>query len=420
MLRLLRLELLLLLRGRAVIVGIALILAAGIFGLVHGHTVIARQQAAIARSASLQDEEHRRILAPVAPTANAANQLYYLYFHTVREPSAWAPVAIGQRDVQAFNLKVTTRALQEQLYNAEFGNPLLAAFGNFDLAFVFVVLAPLLVIAMTFNVFSGERELGTWDLLRSQPRHPVGVLALKFGLRALLTSLAVLLLQVVATLALDLPLDGRWMVVAAGTVAHIMFWVVAAVVVSAWRRSSDVNVLVLLGIWIVCTVLGPALVNVAAAARFPLPEALELTVLARQGYHSSWDRPLAKTMAPFYQRYPEWRHVTLPTDRYSNGWYYAMQQRGDDLAQPAAERYRRSLEARELWVATWSRLFPPAALERLLTGVAHTDLAAYLAYLDSVAAHHERLKQHFFPVIFSEWSMAEVDFTAAPRHHYRD
>jgi ABC-2 type transport system permease protein len=418
--RLLRLELLLLLRGRAVAAGVGLIVVAGLFGLFHGHGVIARQQAVIAHSPAMQDEAHRGILSALPPTAEAGDQLYYLYFHTVREPSVWAPVAIGQRDVQAFNLKVTTRALQEQLYNAEFGNPLLAAFGNFDLAFVFVVLAPLLVIAVTFNVFSGERELGLWDLVRSQPRNPLSVLGVKFALRGLLAWLPLLLLQLVATIVLDLPLDRRWLIVAVATFAHVVFWVVAAIVVSAWQKPSEVNILVLLGLWVACTVLGPALVNVAAAARYPLPEALELTVLARQGYHSAWDQPLPDTMARFYQRYPEWRDVAIPADRYSNGWYYAMQQRGDELARPAAERYRRALVERNRWVAGMSWWFPPAVLQQTLTGIARTDLEAYLDYLDSVAAFHEQVKRHFLPVIFSDLTVGEVDWSAAPRHRFRD
>jgi ABC-2 type transport system permease protein len=181
-----------------------------------------------------------------------------------------------------------------------------------------------------------------------------------------------------------------------------------------------VNVLALLGLWMTCTVLGPALVNVAAAARYPLPEGLELTVAQREGYHGGWDRPLGETMAAFYARYPEWASVPLPADRYSNGWYYAMQQRGDDQARPIADRYRAALEAREAWTAGASRFFPPALLQRALARHAGTDLEAYLAYLDSVAAHHETLKRHFLPVIFSDRTVAEVDWQAAPRHHFRD
>jgi len=420
MIHLLKLELRLLLRGRAVLAGVGLILTAGLIGLAHGRTVIDAQRAALAESPALQDEAHRGILSSLPANANAGDQLYYLFFHTVREPSPWAPVTIGQRDVQAYNLKVSIRALQEQLYNAELGNPLLAAFGNFDLAFVLVVLTPLLVIALTFNVYSGERELGTWDLVRSQPRSPAGVLALKFLLRAAIASLPLVVLLVVATLALDLPWDGRWLIVVTATLAYVGFWVAAAAAVAWLGRASEVNVLILLGTWIVATVLGPALINVAAAARFPMPDALELTVEVRQGYHGAWDRPMSEVMTAFYQRYPEWQKVTLPADRYSNGWYYAMQQQGDEQARPAAERYRRSLHERDQWVARASWLLPPAMLQRTLAGVARTDLDAYLAYLDSVAVYHEQLKQHFFPVIFTDATVAEVDWSTARRHRHRD
>ncbi|MGE3956171.1 MAG: hypothetical protein AB7H96_05580 [Vicinamibacterales bacterium] len=86
----------------------------------------------------------------------------------MREPSPWAAVAIGQRDVQAFNLKVRLHGLQGQLYDADLGNPLLASFGHFDLAFVLVVLVPLVVIGLGFNVRSSEDEGGISRLSRGR------------------------------------------------------------------------------------------------------------------------------------------------------------------------------------------------------------------------------------------------------------
>jgi len=418
--RRLRLEVLLLVRGPAVPLGVVALILAGLAALGHGHTVIARQRAALAASSGIQAEEHRRVLAPLGPDAIAGDQLYYLFFHTRREPSVWAPVAIGQRDIQAFNLKVRLLALQGQLYDADLGNPLLASFGNFDLAFVIVVLAPLLVIALTFNVYSGEVEAGTWSLVRAQPVAGWRVLVVKFALRAALIWLPLLALQGIATVWMGLPMDGAWWLVAGTTLAYLLVWLLVSMGISALGRSSDVNVLALLGVWVIWTALGPALVHVAAAARFPLPEALELTALQRQGYHGAWDEPLPEVMAAFYQRYPEWRDAPVPHDRYSNAWYYAMQQRGDDMARDAAERYRAGLEARDAWIDRASWILPPAAMQRLLSRTARTDLQAYLAYLDSVAAYHEALKRHFFPVIFQETSVGQVDWSAVPRHHHRD
>ncbi len=77
--------------------------------------------------------------------------------------------------------------------------------------------------------------------------------------------------------------------------------------------------LALFVVWVVWTVLGPAVVNASASVRFQLPEALELTVLQRQGFHGAWDEPLPDVMASFYERYPEWRGAPVPTGTYSNG-----------------------------------------------------------------------------------------------------
>lgn len=415
-----RLELTRLLRGVDARLGVALLLAAGLVAMVHGRSVIVRQQAAISDSPRIEREEQRQILGPVGPSANAGDQLYYLFFHTVREPSPWAPLAIGQRDVQPFNLKIRLHALQGQLYDADLGNPLLASLGHFDLAFVFVVLSPLLLIGLTYNLRSAEEEGGTWPLLRSQPTRLWPVLVLRYALRAGLVTVPMWLLLGMATAWLGLPLDSRWWTVALAIPLYVAVWGAASAGVAALRRSSDFNVLALLGVWVAWTALGPALVTVAATTRAPLPEALELTVLQRQGYHGAWDEPLPEVMDAFYQRYPEWRSAAVPTDRYSNAWYYAMQQRGDDMAAGAAARYRAGLEAREAWVSRAMLLFPPAVFHRTLSRVARTDLRAHLAYLDSVAAYHERLKRHFLPVIFGNHTVGAVRWDAVPTHRHRD
>jgi ABC-2 type transport system permease protein len=416
----LTLELKHVLRERAVPVALVVLVCAGIAGVVHGRRLIERQRMAIDASAALQREQHHAILGPLPASANAGDQLFSLFYHTVHEPSAWAPVSVGQRDVQAFNLKIRMLALHGQLYDSDLVNPLLAAFGNFDLAFVLVYLGPLLVIALAYNVWSAERELGTWDLVRSQPVRPVRVLMLKLVVRAGLVLLALLALVLLAAWMLALPLDARFLIVLSLAAAYTAVWVGLVLVFVALGRGSDFNLAALVGVWILSAVLGPALVNVLGSLRYPLPEALELTVQQRQGYHAAWDRPVRETMLGFYARYPEWAGVAVADDKFSNAWYYAMQQQGDDAAAPAAERYRATLDRRHRWTTRALLMFPPAAFQAALNAVARTDLDSHLAYLDSVAAYHERLKRHFFPMIFANSTVAEVDWSSAPVHRFRD
>jgi ABC-2 type transport system permease protein len=236
--------------------------------------------------------------------------------------------------------------------------------------------------------------------------------AVLFGLLALVGAAVPLLTAV--------PADGRLLGAIALAAMYLAVWVAVATALATRPLPSDANALAMLAVWLAWVVVGPALVTTLAASRFPAPEALALTVAQREGYHGSWDRPVPETMAAFFARYPEWREHQVPSDRYSNAWYYAMQQRGDDAAAPVAEAYLTTLRARHAWTGEWMWLFPPAALQSALDRLARTDLPAHLAYLDSVASFHEALKRHFLPTIFSTAAVAEVRWTQAPRHAFSD
>lgn len=416
----LRLELRRFLRSRALVAAAVVWALAAAGAVLHGSSLVERQRRALADADRLQAEQQDAVLRHQPPTAVAGDQLYYLAFHTRHAPSSWAPLAIGQRDQRSFNVKVRMLALHGQLYDADVTSPLLAALGTFDVAFVLVALAPLLVIAATHDLLSSEREAGTWPLIRSQPVAAIHVLGLKLAVRVSVMIGVALAALLAAPLATGAALDGRLPVAMAVTAAYLLLWGVMALVVATFGRASAVNALVLLGLWLLWVVVGPSLVMTAASARFPTPEALELTVQQRHGYHGAWDRPVPETMAQFYARYPEWRAVPVPVDRYSNGWYYAMQQRGDDAAADAAARFLNGLEARHAWVQHFWWLLPPALVQAGFDRAARTDLPSHLAYLRSVADYHERLKARFFPVVFSEASIADVDWQDVPRHLHAD
>jgi ABC-2 type transport system permease protein len=207
--------------------------------------------------------------------------------------------------------------------------------------------------------------------------------------------------------------------VAGWTAAYVAFWVLLAGALALLRRSSDVNVLVLLGVWVVGTALGPALLNVVAAAKYPLPEALELTVQQRQGYHGAWDEPLPEVMEGFYR--------AIPNGAASRSRATGTPTRGTTPCSSVAtmpRRPRRRAIAPHSRGATVGRrrvvALSACGLPARPLAVARTDLAAHLAYLDSVAAYHERLKRHFFPAVFAEATVGEVAWDAVPRHAHRD
>jgi ABC-2 type transport system permease protein len=192
----------------------------------------------------------------------------------------------------------------------------------------------------------------------------------------------------------------------------------AAFFVTSWNRSSVFNAMLLSGGWIGGAVLLPGLVNLAMLVAWPVRGGIELTLEQRLDMNGRWDDPKATTMTPFFARRPEWAGTVVPGDRYSPPWYYAAHEMGDQSVAPAVAAYRASLEQRARWTARAGLVLPPLGLELLFERLAGSDLTTALAYRDSIADYHERLKQTFYPWIFRFQGLGAFRLEALPRHRF--
>ncbi len=75
-----------------------------------------------------------------------------------------AIAAVGLSDLYPHAFKVSAGSKDSFLFVDEIANPAHLLSGSFDLAFVIVYLYPLLLLALCYNVLSGEQEQGTLAL----------------------------------------------------------------------------------------------------------------------------------------------------------------------------------------------------------------------------------------------------------------
>ena len=411
--RLIRLELARVIRSGGVTVAAALLMALGVYAGWQGKGRIQAAEAAAAAAEAAYRDQLVHLVDFYPPTTEAGELLYYLALPAPQPSSRLSALASGRTEVETANLRIRLLALEGQLYEQETLNPRLAAAGHLDLAFVLIALLPLFVIAVTYDIVSGERERGTWDMARLFAR-PRRLVAAKIGARVILVGSLVALLVLIGAFLTGIDGDGRAGWAAALIALHTLFWFALCLGVAAGRRSSTGNAMILVGVWVAFTFLAPAVLSLANAILHPVPEALELTVRQRQGYHEAWDLPPSETMEDFYKDYPEWSDQTVPEDEFTWAWYYAMNHRGDQAARGASRAYRDVLTRRDEWAARWSLLVPPLATRLALDRLAATDLANQLAYQDSVRRYHERLKAHFLPHLFAAAPIPEVDWERVP------
>lgn len=382
----------------------------------HGKNVIEKQKAIIAQIPEFQAEHLKKQLE--LNKADLGNLVYYLQHSTIHQPSSWAAFSIGQRDVNPFNVKVTMLTLEGQIYNSEISNPKNLLYGNLDLAFVIVFLFPLVIIAFCHNLISAEQENGVWNLLRSQPVSIAKIIGWRLLIRFVTVLLLAFGLITASCFYLESSFDIRFVYALLMTFAYLAFWFALTAFVVSLQKTSTFNALSLLGAWIFLTILAPALLNLAISTALPVSESFEVTVAQREGYHQKWDKAKAVTMQKFYEIYPEYKSVPIPEDKFSWGWYYAAQLMGDLESANSTENYTQKLQTRDEWTNQIALFLPTISTQLSFNRLTNNDLQSHLNYLESVRNHHQKVREHFYPFIFRNAKVDEVDWQNLPKHEF--
>lgn len=270
----------------------------------------------------------------------------------------------------------------------------LQRFGDLSMAWALQVLAPLLVIALGFNAFSGEREAGLLRQTLSLGVSPVRLLAGKataLAASVLLVLLPAALLGLGASLwvaeagsRLDVLI--RFMLMASGYLLYLSTFVLLTLGVSASSRSSRTAITVMLAIWIVNVVVAPRAMSEIARHVYPSPTRLAFN----EALNADLKRTSDRVWMQHFGTTERWGH-----DVPLNKWGIALKL-DDEAKYPVYDRH-----FGELW-DTWQRqqtaqawsgvVLPILSVRAFSMSMAGTDFAHHRAFTTS-AEHYRRLIQ---------------------------
>lgn len=406
------------LRSGIAIVGLSVVLLAGITGIYIGKQHVQQQHDSVVKTEHALQEHIQRNVQFFDKEMGLL--LYYLRFNLVNEPHPLNALSIGQRDVNSSIQRVTIRNLENQRYDTDLFNPSNLLAGNLDFSFVLIYLFPLLIISLTYNLLSEEKEHGTWQLLSAQSTSPVRALLKKLAIRAMIVMAALAILFLLAGIILSLPLDSSLLAVMAISFLYLLVWFAICFWVVSLQKKSSTNAVMLLSTWMLLTVILPGVANNYIINKYPVPEALSTVVSQREGYHEKWDMDKQLTMDKFYAHYPQFRKYPLPVKEFSWLWYYAMQQMGDDDAHLQSEQMREKLWQREEESGNIARFLPTLYIQHQLNTIARSGLGNHLQFLDSTARFHERLRMHFYPKIFEEAAVSSEHWQSFKTEYFSE
>lgn len=332
-------------------------------------------------------------------------------------PGPLAALSVGQSDLYPYYFKLSLRSKYLTLSNDEIENPVNLLSGRFDLAFVIVYLYPLLILALSYNLLSSEREQGTLAITLANPVTLKTLMAGKVLTRGVALAGLSLAILALAMLGLDWTQGGiawRLALWAAVMLLYGAFWFVLAVGINALGRNSSTNALLLAGCWLCFALLVPALLNLASSALYPVPSRVEMIQAMRNAGKEAQQRG-SQTLARYFEDHPELAPAGGARPDFAS-LSTAAQQEVDRHIQPILERYERQVSAQQNLVDRFCYLSPAVLTQQALNDLAGTGIGAYRHFNEQAGRFLKTWQDHFFPLIFARKLFSSAELANLPQY----
>lgn len=349
--------------------------------------------------------------------------------YAIMPPAPLASLSIGQSDLYPYYFRITTRSKQAFINADEIENPNNLLAGRFDLAFVIVYLYPLLILVLSYNLLSAEKESGQLAMLGAQPVSLRTIVLGKIALRAgviLALSIGFSLIGILLSntgflsgsnsseVALRL---GLWVVV---VTAYGAFWFAVAVAINALGKSSATNAVVLSGMWLLFVLIVPSLVNLTATTFYPVPSRVELINAIRDASNEATAEG-SNLLSKYYEDHPELIAEAKNQDPTGFAFrFYATQEKVDRSIEPVLRRFDEQLTRQQTLIDSARLLSPAIVTQEALNDIAGTSVSRYRFFLSQVDDFHGSWKAFFVPKVFRQLKLNLTDYDRMPEFLWQE
>ena len=344
--------------------------------------------------------------------------------YAILPPGPLASLSVGQSDLYPYYFRVSSQSRQTFLNNEEVENPANLLAGRFDPSFVIIYIYPLLILVLSYNLLSAEREQGTLQMILSQP---VRLRDYVLG-KVLVRTLIILSFTFGLSITGFLISGGKittgegfsrlllWM----GTVGvYGAFWFSLAILVNGAGRSSATNALSLAGLWLLFVLLIPSILNLVVTTIHPVPSRIEMIQATRRASTEATARGSA-LMARYLEDHPELvtgREVD-PNDFVLRS--LAIQAETERLVQPVIDHFDQQTLLQQSLIDRWRFLSPAIVTQSTLNDVAGTSFSRYRHFLRLVEDFHQKWRSYFTPLLIQRVELRSTDYDNFPVFQYEE
>jgi ABC-2 type transport system permease protein len=190
-------------------------------------------------------------------------------------------LAVGESDLYPAAIQVSAKSKDSFLFDEEINNPTHLLTGVFDSAFVLVYLLPLFILALTYNIISGEREQGTLSLNAASPVPMRVIMSAKLLVRVAVPLLTAALTLSAAVLTRQPHSLGAAAILVVALLLYSLFWGAVALAVNGFGLDSTGNALVMSILWISLVFIVPAIIDAVVELAHPAPTRSAMVLAVR-------------------------------------------------------------------------------------------------------------------------------------------
>jgi ABC-2 type transport system permease protein len=345
---------------------------------------------------------------------------FRLHRSVYHRTGAFSLMAIGMSDIAKYYYPVSVKggyAPAEEKVN----NPEQLLSGNFDIAFLFIYLLPLIAICLSYNLLSQEKEQGTLALLVVQKGSVSGILLIRLLMRYLILMGGVTVISISGMLLSGQAFGWQELLAWLGVSgAYTALWMALTWFILSWNASAATNLIALLCSWLVLLVVIPASCQFMLQRSYTDHTANNAS-LQRSIEWDTWDLPQKQLLDSFYLLYPQYRNQQA----YDTG--FASSRRAMAYYELAAQRMQRALaadaaeEQRSLRAVSASYYYNPAVYaQALLNSIARTDVRDYDHFRRQAGLFRERWKHFFYRLHFNDQLFTAATYQALPVYEPAD
>ncbi|KKL52562.1 hypothetical protein LCGC14_2284210, partial [marine sediment metagenome] len=371
----------------------------------------------IAQQYYQQDLEHYHSHLPEDALANGYIG-YYLFHPVVQTPNAWSTLFRGERDETAHHLRVRLLGLQSQVNASAPGNVEAQRYGQFDLAFLWLYLMPLVIAAMSINTLADEKSSGRWPMLAAQMPNGIRLLFKKMAIPSGILALTNLSFLLIAVLFTPIELSGHWLTILVALGLYQLCWLAISAWIVLLNKPASINYLAFLGIWLLFTFVVPGLSYLYQINQQNAGEDAAIVFDQRQYMNDSWDKDKQADFAAYLAAYPQWTPTAPLGEEFDWRWYYSQQQMSDNVVAEQVERREQSQLASYQQGQRFAWLSPVMSLQYAFNRIADTDMLANVSFNQQVRAYHQALRDYSWSFYFADKVMTASDIDAIPRFSY--